>query len=373
MNKLYKVQTNNEFKLKPKKQTLIDPNFINLILFNDNYLIESTNINLGDFFNNDMFASVSGEIIGYETVYLNNKKHKSIKIKNNFYDIKKVNKQSIKTKKDLLELLKVDSIYHKLNKPNIKNIVINAIHDEPYTWTNDYILNENSEVILDVLDSLKTILKTNNNLVILKTISQSNIETFLSQLGRYPSIKLSLLDNYYLVGRNNYLLQKLNLKLEDTLVLSPKEVMDIYYYINYGYKNDTTYFTIIDMLKNESRIIHCKNHITINELINNELLPYKSNISFIKNGLMAGLKINKNEIIDFNTESIVIIDNIKELEKECINCGTCNKVCHLNLYPIENMKSLKANLTCDDCGLCTYFCPANINLRKYLRGENDNE
>ncbi len=64
-------------------------------------------------------------------------------------------------------------------------------------------------------------------------------------------------------------------------------------------------------------------------------------------------------------------------ERACINCGTCAKICPVDILPQFTMKCLAADeveealahglLDCAECGLCTYACPSKIQLREVFR------
>ncbi|TYT73455.1 4Fe-4S dicluster domain-containing protein [Desulfobotulus mexicanus] len=59
-------------------------------------------------------------------------------------------------------------------------------------------------------------------------------------------------------------------------------------------------------------------------------------------------------------------------ERACINCGTCTRLCPVEMLPQFTMKALHADaieealahglLDCVQCGLCAYACPSKIDL-----------
>ena len=63
--------------------------------------------------------------------------------------------------------------------------------------------------------------------------------------------------------------------------------------------------------------------------------------------------------------------------RACVNCGTCARICPVDILPQFTMKCLVADeveealahglLDCAECGLCTFACPSKIELREVLR------
>jgi len=63
--------------------------------------------------------------------------------------------------------------------------------------------------------------------------------------------------------------------------------------------------------------------------------------------------------------------------RACFNCGTCVKVCPVDILPQFTYKSVLAGeveeslshglLDCVECGLCTYVCPSKIELSRVLK------
>ena len=63
--------------------------------------------------------------------------------------------------------------------------------------------------------------------------------------------------------------------------------------------------------------------------------------------------------------------------RACVNCGTCARICPVDILPQFTMKCLVADeveealahglLDCAECGLCTYACPSKIELREVFR------
>lgn len=377
MRKLYKIKLNNDFKISPNLVNFLNPDYIYLP-FRDNSLIEEKiDFNIGDIVTenkNEVFSSsISGQLKHIEQVTLNNKTIAALIIENNFKENKIKNPtKEINNLDDFLSYIKEDKLYNKLNKKNVKQIIINAIEDEPYSLTERFLLKKNTDKILDSFDFLNILYNTEKNLVVLKNNELDNITTLLNKIGTYHNVNLVILKDQYLIGNEKFLLEKLNYDYSETIVLSPKDIMDIINYVDNGYSSNEKYLTIVNFIDNKIKVLNVKKYVKLSEL--SKHIPYNKDYVYIKNGLLSGLNINiNNEIIDDTFNSIFILNKEEQIEEKCINCGKCYQVCPLKINPKYRMDSKTYSSNCIDCGLCSYFCPSNINLRKYLKKENKNE
>ena len=64
-------------------------------------------------------------------------------------------------------------------------------------------------------------------------------------------------------------------------------------------------------------------------------------------------------------------------EQNCINCGSCVRICPMNLMPLVYVRTIKSGRTdglsdhyienCIECGSCAYVCPASIPIVGYIK------
>lgn len=74
----------------------------------------------------------------------------------------------------------------------------------------------------------------------------------------------------------------------------------------------------------------------------------------------------------FNHTPFPVDTDMHGEERACINCGTCARVCPVEIFPQFTYKSIYADeieealkhglLDCVECGLCAYVCPSKIEL-----------
>lgn len=79
----------------------------------------------------------------------------------------------------------------------------------------------------------------------------------------------------------------------------------------------------------------------------------------------------------FNKSALPMDCSFHGEERSCINCGSCAKVCPVDILPQFTYKCILADeieealdhgmLDCVECGLCTYVCPTKIELCEVLK------
>ncbi len=378
MRKLFKLNTDNEMILDNELKSYLDPEFIYLpidetLKLKENEKILKNQIILNNF-NYIISTSISGLSKRITDININNQNFKAILIQNDFKEKNIIRKTVFKNNLfDLLALIKFDVLYNKLKRQQIENIIINGIEDEPYTYSENFILKMNIDIILTTLETLNGYYNNKNNLIVLNNKENENINNYLENIGTYPELNIVVLDDLYLIGKDVFLLEKLNLQKEDTIILKPSEILEISNYLKWGINKSEKYITLIDMINKRIMVINTKKWILIKDLLI-KFDMYSADLSYIKNGLMTGININpEKEIIDDSFNSITILKHTDCLESDCLNCGKCYFVCPIKINPRKSKDLNIPNNNCFDCGLCSYYCPANINLRKYLKGDDNNE
>lgn len=327
---------------------------------------------------NKVMSPVSGKVIRTCKRVTNDTLENCIEIANDFKEKLKTysRKKELKIEKDVI-VSKLYEYYFKyiasiLETKKINNLIVNGIDDEPYIANNAYVVNHFVKEILSLADMLSSAFEIQNTLIAMKSNDTKNIEAYLSKIGTYPNISLTLVDDKYLLGKPYFLMEHLNLKELDTLVIDARTFLEMYEALKYNKYPLETYITISGPSVKRSQVIKVKIGSLINDIIQNNIkINGKDNI-YILNGLMSGNECDINKVIvTKNTLGVVIIPNVCIKEKECINCGLCFKICPVKVNPKKIMETRKISNNCLDCGLCSYICPSHINLRKFLKGEFD--
>ena len=285
-----------------------------------------------------------------------------------------IRKKELKFDKEII-ISKLYEYYFKyiasvLESKKINNLIISGIEDEPYIANNVYVVNKFSKEILEMADILSTAFNIENTQIAMKSNDTRNIEVYLSKIGTYPNISLVLVDDKYLLGKSFFLLEYLNLKDLDTLVIDARTFLDMYNALKYNKSAYETFITVSGPSVSRSQVIKVKIGSLLKDVIDNSIkIKGKDNI-YILDGLMTGHECDINQtVVTKNTTGVIVVPRLEEKESKCINCGLCFKICPVKVNPKKVMDTRRISNNCLDCGLCSYICPSHINLRRFLRGE----
>lgn len=325
-------------------------------------------------------SPISGDITNIKKVFTINGEIDAIEIRNNFIEESskdsKVKKNILNIKKEVLD--KALALF-KVNLTNKKEIVLNCIDDEPYTLTESFYLFIEYPNFLEVLDKLSDIYKIKISIAV-KSSSNFSINELMNYLGMYPSIKLEIIPNLYLLGNNKLLLKYLNMNCDDTLVIKASEFYHLSNFLKKGRLKTDKLITISGNNIKTPCIVRTKIGTPLKEVL--KKVDTLDNVPiFIANGLMSGRKIDvDNFVITEDLTSIMImkketIDKSNKKESKCLNCGACIDICPAGLNPLllkNEEYYLKHQSECLNCGLCSYICPAYINFNSSNRKEEKN-
>ena len=379
MKKLITLDKIDNSNISLKNKSFLDPEYI-YVPVDDNALFEDENayISINKLVYNtkkaNYYSSISGSINRLVAKKINNKNVNCIQIKNDYKEKKLVKKKKIldKNKEDLFQRLNdldLCGLKNKISK-DTKYIVLNCITDDPYIFNERSYLENYADNILETLDYISKILYVKNIIVVVKNVDSNNINSFISIMGSYPNFKLILMEDKYLMGQDYFLLKNLSLDKKNAIILKPSEIYSLYHAIFFDNRLVTKIITISGNALKNNFIVNTKLYVSVDEILNKFNIKLNDNMILIKNGVMNGLTINLNdELIDNNTEALIIMYKSQRTTTDCINCGKCYEMCPIKINPRVSLDNKIKNKNCISCGICNYVCPANINLLKYLKGD----
>lgn len=375
--KLVKLDKDYDIKLKSQVTNFLNPDYI-YIPIKDNNLTFSVNeeIKKGSKIFDFVYSPISGKVVGVKTCTLcNGTTEKCLVLANDFQEKmatriatrKRINNL---TKEEYIEDLKNVDIEKVLNKKNVKHIIISGIDDEPYIANEIFIQKENTKIILETIDSLLNLYEAAKAIIVIKNTDGENIEAYTNFLGTYKNIELRLIEDLYLIGNEENLIKKLNIK-EDYLFLKASEVYALYHNLKKRKPMFEKYITITGDALEEPQVFNVKLGSKIMDIINSNYEINLDDYDIYVNGLMQGVEMPiQNLIVTTDLDGIVIMKKNNREEVNCIKCGKCIEICPINSNPLLAYKE-GIKVDCINCGLCSYICPSYINLRKYILGDKN--
>lgn len=376
MIKLVALKENHDLNIVNKIYDFKNPVKIYIPIYTDTTFNRNDYIYKNTYFG-DYISSISGHIKGSKEIIVNNKKITAIEIDNDFKENinTKKRKKKITSKEELINILNEYNLKYISNKikeiSNLKNLVIISIDEESYSVKELMRLSHSYSEILDTFDSLLNIFNLNKGILATKNTNFKSIKNVKSIIGTYPNIKVSLVPDKYLISYKKFICEYLNLKEEETLVLTTNEIYNIYNVIKKGKDITEQLITISGNAINKSLVINARIGTLLEEILHEYIKMVDNNYEIYINGYLQGEKISDSSkiIIDRNIDSVIINRKKVEEETECINCGACKKICPFNINVKNCYFDKMKHKNCTGCGLCNYICPARINLKKVVWGK----
>ncbi len=375
--KAVKLEKDYTIKLKSKITDYLDPDFVYVPILNRALPFKKNEeVTKEQELFPHTYASVSGNILGIkECEFYNKEQGKCLVIANNFQE--KTGKRQATRKKisqitmdDLRTDLKDLDPDRFLNKENVTSIIMSGIDEEPYIATEIFYQKENTKIILETLDALLQLFPGSTAYIAIKNMDGENIAAYQDFLGTYQNINLCLVDDYYLIGEEQFLPTKLNIK-GNYIYLKAHEVYTFYQNMKKRKALLETYLTVSGDAVPNPQVFNVKLGTKVSDLLFHFYATNFNTCDIYANGLMHGKKIDIEKlIVTKDLQGIVIMTKKNSKEQQCLLCGKCLEVCPINSNPLLALQK-KDTVKCIECGLCTYICPAHINLAKYLRGDNN--
>ena len=103
----------------------------------------------------------------------------------------------------------------------------------------------------------------------------------------------------------------------------------------------------------------------------------KTNKVIVGGPMMGNILVGFDFPIVKGANCVLAKDSIIPDERNCINCGSCVRICPMDLLPLVYVRNVKSGRSdglsghyienCIECGSCAYVCPANIPIVGYIK------
>ena len=280
----------------------------------------------------------------------------------------------------------------KLQPPpdkKIDTIIINGCECEPFITSDHRLMLEHGEEILKGLEIMMKVLGCNEAYIGIesnKPDAIENMEKIVSESNISGEVIVESLPAQYPMGAEKTLLKRIlgrevpigGLPMDVGVVVQNVGTLKaIYDAIYAGIPLVERVLTVSGAVKEP------KNVISRFGTPASEIIDYCDGTTpnadvMIFGGPMMGIaQTSFDTPTTKGTNSILIQKNNKEVESNCIRCGTCVENCPMNLMPLMYVAYVKKNMydelkdywidNCVECGSCSYGCPANIPLVQYIK------
>lgn len=353
-------------------------------------------------------SSVSGYLVGIKDMMIDTGKKVPCLVIENDYKEKYKDRVGAKrnislyNKKEFLYMLNnsgivglsgndYPTILKYTSKNDINYLIVNGIECEPYLSSDNAIMYQKCEELLETIDAMMEILKISKCYIAVKENNDKVINKYLKYINSYPNIKLYGIADAYPSGWERYLVKTIynveynKYPIEKNIVVENVEtIYAIYELLKYNRPLTERVITINgDGCANKVNV-KVKIGTLASELISSlgGYTKKKKDYLFIAGGPLSGKSLPSDElVITKNLCGITVIPNNIEPPTECIKCGKCIKNCPVNILPVVIMHNVNNQRVleklhaskCIECGMCSYVCPAKINVKEFVKKAKENK
>ncbi len=268
----------------------------------------------------------------------------------------------------------------------VENIIINAVDSEPTEGTVRHIILEHIDELIKGIKIVIHAVKARMGIIALgdtcedlskliqNHVTDSNLISTRIIESRYPSSNSKCL--VFALTRKEYSEENF-VEESKCLVLKGETVVNLYRCISQGTPFTKKLITVSGRINNPKNLL-----VSVGTKID-DIIKYcggstSDNYIILKNGIMTGTPILPDDVVEYDTNSITLIQKQKYSTKKCIRCGKCVDICPMLLKPLllySNIIYGKAEKNeqfgikqCIGCGCCSYVCPSKIPLANIIFG-----
>ena len=216
--KLIKLDKDYNIKLKSQVVNFLDTDYIYIPIENRSLPFhKNQEVKKEEMLFLNVYSPISGNIIGITDCKLaSGNTGKCLVIANNYQE-KQIKRNASRKKinavsaSELINKIFNEHLKEVLATKEVSHIIISGIDDEPYFGNESFIQKENTKELLEMIDALQSFYPTCKAHIVIKNIDSENITNYTNFMGTYQNIELNLVDDLYLIGKEENLLKKLHI------------------------------------------------------------------------------------------------------------------------------------------------------------------
>lgn len=280
----------------------------------------------------------------------------------------------------------------KLQPPpdkKIDTIIVNGCECEPNITADHRLMLEHRDEIIKGLQIMMKIIGCNNAFVAIennKPDAIENLQECLKNIDTSDQIKVKSLETQYPMGAEKTLLKRVlgrevpigGLPMDVGVVVQNVSTLYAIYEAVYNGKPLVERVVTVSGEVNEPKNLLARFGLSAEELINHCGGTKPDADVMIFGGPMMGIsQVSYTTPIQKGTNSVLIKKDDKQLESNCIRCGSCIETCPMGLMPMMYVALVKKRMykelkeyyieNCVECGSCAYGCPAKIPIVQYIK------
>ncbi len=351
-----------------------------------------------------IYSSVSGTVVNIEILeYCTNEYIKHVVVENDFKDEKQLIFEpfdfNLLNSEELIEKTKISglvglsgagfAVYGKYLTKNIDTLIINGIECEGYLSSDYANVLENSADLLEGVLILQKMAQAKRVVIALKETLKDQIKLLKNKINtytKYNHIEIYQSVDNYPAGWEKVLVNRIvNRDFEvyttecGVIVNNISTAIAINQIFKTGLPLTEKIVTVAGDGLKKQEIFKVRIGTMVNEIIKDNLKYDLKDLDILCGGSMMGAKMASADFpIASPYNGITVLKRKNLIEEPCKeNCSICNDGCYLKLDVLKLLhvckeknlkKALEYNvLQCVECGICTYQCPSNIDIRDYIR------
>jgi len=281
----------------------------------------------------------------------------------------------------------------KLKPPpdkKIDTIIVNGCECEPYITSDHRLIIEHGDKIVKGLQLIMKIIDCNNAYIAIENNKPDAIDKLKEIIknlnANKQKITVKCLETQYPMGAEKTLLKRIlgkevpigGLPMDVGVIVQNVGTIYAIYEAIYNGKPLVERVVTVSGEVNEPKNLLARFGTSAKELIEQcgDKKP-DANIVIFGGPMMGISQISFDTPIQKGTNSILIKKDDKQLESNCIRCGSCIETCPMNLMPMMYVALVKKRKypelkecyieNCVECGSCAYGCPAKIPIVQYIK------